>query len=243
MNELRNLLCVDPVDIIALTEINQKNRDKDIDNYVLEGYSCITETKGRGVCLFIKDGYDVVRIKEYEQVFQPSIICKIKPQGSDKSFILGVVYRSPSSTPEENNELASLMNIVFSQNMQSNVIMTGDINYPEIDWSREVCNTKDDHCAFRFLEIIQQNFVSQLVTEPTHHRGDQTPNVLDLVLVNQENLTSEVQLAEPIGKSHHSVILFDILDIKMTVSQRVSEKRQVANGDYDGMREYAQNVD
>ena len=244
MTELRNLIEISPMDIIALTEVNSKNKDReDLENFVLEGYTCITEKKGRGVSLLIREKYDVMRLADVEEMFQPSIICKITVQGSRDPFIFAVMYRSPSLTAEDNDKLNRQVNSLLSQYSQKNVIITGDFNYPDINWTKETCLTRETHCAYKFFETVQENFTLQLIKEPTHHRGEQTPNILDLLLVNKEDLIQNVELQAPIGKSHHSIIYFDISGNSDIPVNDSTTKRQLSKGDYDGMREYIKQTD
>ena len=240
LEELRNLIIEKPVDIIALSEVNLKGKDSD--DFVLEGYSCMTDHTGRGVSLFIKEGFDIVRLSDLEQHFKPSIITKIKPQGGGKMFIFCVVYRSPSASNDENEKLNFLLQELYRNN-SNNVIVTGDFNYPEVNWLQDICPTKETHCAYKFHEILQENYVQQLIKEPTHHRGDQKPNVLDLILVNQDNLVKEVELSSPIGKSHHSTIHFEITGMRANFQKQYTDKRQVSKGDYEGMRKFVNDYD
>ena len=55
------------------------------------------------------------------------------------------------------------------------------------------------------LFFIQNTFLTQHVLEPT--RGD---NVLDIVLSSQKELADNVNIHEPLGKSYHNQIHFDI---------------------------------
>ena len=86
----------------------------------------------------------------------------------------------------------------------------GDFNYPDIDWELESCNRGLSHPASLFLECTRDCFLTQLVKMPTHYRGSQAHNTLDLILTNKEETVGEVLIEAPLGKSHHAVILFNI---------------------------------
>ena len=51
------------------------------------------------------------------------------------------------------------------------LIIMGDFNFREIDWSHECCNTNETHYAHKFLSMTQQNYLTQFVTQPTHYRA------------------------------------------------------------------------
>ena len=41
---------------------------------------------------------------------------------------------------------------------------------------------------------------------PTHYRGQQKPNTLDLLLANEEGVLTNLSHMAPLGKSHHQVL-------------------------------------
>ena len=57
----------------------------------------------------------------------------------------------------------------------------------------------------QFLLLIQYNFLTQHVLEPTRRE-----NVLDLVLSSQNELVDNVKIHEPLGNGDHNQIHFDI---------------------------------
>ena len=86
----------------------------------------------------------------------------------------------------------------------------GDFNYPDIDW--DTWNSKGDSTdsvEYKFVECLQDNFLHQHITKPTRQRGSDRPNVLDLVLMNEEGMISKLEYFCPLGKSDHCVITFD----------------------------------
>ena len=52
--------------------------------------------------------------------------------------------------------------------------------------------------------------MSQVVTKPTHCREGQTPHILDLVMVNDESLVSDIEHFCPFGKSDHETLFFTL---------------------------------
>ena len=61
--------------------------------------------------------------------------------------------------------------------------LVGDFNFPDICW---ICNTTDKEQSQKFLECVSDNFLTQLVKEPT--RGSK---ILDLLFVNKECLVGK----------------------------------------------------
>ena len=94
-----------------------------------------------------------------------------------------------------------------------------------------------------FLECVHSNCLYQLVDQPTHHRGDQTPTLIDLVISNQNDLVHDIKYNAPLGKSHHSMISFQ-LDVIVDKDDVVNvEKFIFDKGDYDGMRKFISDKD
>ena len=61
----------------------------------------------------------------------------------------------------------------------------GDFNHPDISWEDHTARQAQSR---RFLQIIDDNFLMQVVEEPTR-KGAQ----LDLVLTNKEGLVEDVR--------------------------------------------------
>ena len=75
----------------------------------------------------------------------------------------------------------------------------GDFNHPEIDWQTSSTKTTENHQAYQFLEAFRDSFLFQQVTEPTHTRLLQKPNVLDLIISNEEGVVTNLHNTAPIG--------------------------------------------
>ena len=78
------------------------------------------------------------------------------------------VYRSPSSTDENNDTFIYLISEICSQHFGSNLII-GDFNY-NIDWTVHHLNTNDSSNQ-KFYETVQKNFFARHVYNPTRCRG------------------------------------------------------------------------
>ncbi|GAB0175850.1 hypothetical protein GRJ2_000050200 [Grus japonensis] len=80
----------------------------------------------------------------------------------------------------------------------------GDLNPPNDTCWRD--STSGHKQPMRFLECIDDNFLLQVIEEPTR-RGA----ILDLVLTNQEGLVGNVKLKGSLGCSDHEMVEFKIL--------------------------------
>ncbi len=72
--------------------------------------------------------------------------------------------------------------------------MVGDFNFRNIDWSLMMDNKEAEEC----LKVIQDNFLEQVVVEPTRRN-----NILDLILTNREETVMQVDAGGQLGDSGH----------------------------------------
>ena len=83
-----------------------------------------------------------------------------------------------------------------------NAVIMGDFNFPDIQW--DSLSDKDDRSSV-FLNYILENFLSQVVHEPTRSSA-----LLDLLLTNEESIVDEVKVEENLGFSDHNIIRFNM---------------------------------
>ncbi|RMC20237.1 hypothetical protein DUI87_01083 [Hirundo rustica rustica] len=84
----------------------------------------------------------------------------------------------------------------------SALVLVGDLNLPDICWE---LNTAEKRQSRKFLECVEDNFLSQLVSEPT--RGG---TMLDLLFANRDGLVGVVVVGGRLGQSDHEIIEFSI---------------------------------
>ena len=141
---------------------------------------------------------------------------------------LHVINRSPNSRKDNDDGLCAMI-----KEMRGTNVLTGDFNFPGIDWVSGVTNEK----GRGFYEAINEQFMEQYVMEPTHTSG----NVLDLVLCDKEEVVSEVKTDGRIGGSDHDLITF-----KMRVAAGKEEERMIRDfgrANFVEMRRGMANVD
>ena len=92
------------------------------------------------------------------------------------------------------------------------MLICGDFNFNEINWEiNEVCNEGQVIDASNFLDSINDCFLQQHVSEPTHNTDGDNPSKLDLIFTREEQEICNIEMHAPLGKSHHAVITFDFL--------------------------------
>ncbi|GAB0206503.1 hypothetical protein GRJ2_003115900 [Grus japonensis] len=114
--------------------------------------------------------------------------------------VVGVYYRPPDQ--EEEVDEAFYRQLEVASRSQALVLM-GDFNCPDICWKG---NRARHAQSRRFLQSTDDNFLTQVVEEPTR-RGV----LLDLVLMNKEGLVGDVKDGGSLGCSDHEMVEFRIL--------------------------------
>ena len=199
---LRGMACVEKFDIIALTETwLDMSRKVFLPEIKIDGYTLFYKDRenrrGGGVAMYVRDSLQCsVNSKIKTDNKAESLWVDIK-EGA-QSVVLGLVYRPPNASDEINSSIWQEIN---RAGRYSQVCVTGDFNYRDINWDLMVGNRE----AEEFLQVIQDNFLKQLVLEPTR-----VNNILDLILTNREEAISQVEIGGKLGNSDHSEIRFDI---------------------------------
>ncbi|GAB0206727.1 hypothetical protein GRJ2_003138300 [Grus japonensis] len=92
----------------------------------------------------------------------------------------------------------------------------GDFKHPDICWKG---NTARHAQSRRFLQSINDNFLTQVVEEPTR-RG--VLLLLDLVLTNKEGLAGDVKVEGSLGCRDHEMVEFRILRGRSRAVSRIT---------------------
>ena len=78
-----------------------------------------------------------------------------------------------------------------------------DFNFPDLCWKYNAAQKKQSRW---FLDYMEDNFLTQLVREPTR-RGA----LLDLLFTNREGLVGDVEVGSCLGQSDYKMEEFSIL--------------------------------
>ena len=122
----------------------------------------------------------------------------------NKSFNIGLVYRSPNSDFKENKKLNNQIN--FASKKLKNLVIFGDFNNPSIDLDYNSCSKNEDHPDSMFLFEFIKLKTNQLITKTTHHKPNCKPSTIDLIITKTPDIISKIEHCPPIGKSHHDTL-------------------------------------
>ena len=208
-------------DIIMITEAVPKAQVLPIGTAVLTvpGYSLFTSFDPdsgnlgrsgiRGICVFVRDGIQAAQVSLGDQARIEHLWLQIKLTGSDK-LLVGCVYRSPSGDAHQSvDELVSLLHTAHKSEA-SHLLIAGDFNLPQINWTKSFCSASESHYAHNFLAAVHDCLLFQHVTQPTRFREGVTPSTLDLVMTNEEGMLTDLQYSPGLGMSDHVVLSFKL---------------------------------
>ena len=211
--------------IIGITE-SWANNDITDAELGLEGYVMFRKDRmgrrGGGVLLYIKETIPAYEVQLQEEAdCKEAIWCKLVT--GHTTVTIGVVYRCPNITKQNNEKIHN----AISEVSKGDCIIMGDFNHGNIKWDTLQNTGVEDQ---QFLCLIQDNFLTQHVLEPTR-----ATRVLDIVLSSQKELVDNVKIKEPLGSSDHNQIHFDI-NIKSDRTKVKQCRRDFGKGNYKEIR-------
>lgn len=205
----------------------------------IEGYTFYTNSKigakSRGVIIYVRNDIKSYSCSKLDSSgFEESVWCEVKVNSLD-TVLVGGIYRSGSSSSENFDNLLTLINTAVDCKCKY-ILVAGDFNYPEIDWKEWSTLRNSESESFRLLECLRDNYLYQLVSEPTRFREGQTPNILDLIVTNNDSWLDNIVYSSHLGASDHIQICCNFTcSIAKTASS--INKRQFYKGNYVKARE------
>ena len=231
-------------DIIVITEVNSKSMEnKKLESeFSLDGYgiySCNVGSVGfRGIIIYVRKDM-VSSALDINGTFAERLFINVK-DNVGVSFVIGAIYRSPSSSAENSYELCQLIDNVF-KTISSPVVIVGDFNFPSIIWENNM--PANEASSFSptgmFIDCCNRNFLIQHVCSPTRVSGSQNPHILDLV-ITREDIVDSIEHFSPLGKSDHCILL---VECKVNYQTRNCRKLALDRGNYLELSRYLCNYD
>ena len=211
--------------IIGITE-SWANNDITDAELGLEGYVMFRKDRmgkrGGGVLLYIKENIPAYEVQLHEEAdCNEAIWCKLVT--GHTTVAIGVVYRCPNITKENNEKIHN----AISEVSKGDCIIMGDFNHGNIKWDTLQSTGVEDQ---KFLCLVQDNFLTQHVLEPTR-----ATRILDIVLSSQKELVDNVEIKEPLGSSDHNQMHFNI-NVKSDKTKVKQCRRDFRKGNYKEIR-------
>ncbi|KAK4806238.1 LOW QUALITY PROTEIN: hypothetical protein QYF61_013382 [Mycteria americana] len=194
--ELEAIVHQENYDMVAITETwwgDSHNWSAAMDGYKLFRRDR-RGRRGGGVALYIRECLDSLELDDGDDRVE-CLWVRIRGKANKADIVVGVCYRPPNQD-EETDELFYKQLGEASQSPA--LVLVGDFNLPDVCWKY---NTAEGKQSRRFLECVADNFLTQLVREPTREGAP-----LELLFTNREGLVSHVMVGGRLGQSDHEMI-------------------------------------
>ena len=234
-------------EIIGIVEsgCNKEVLDSEIS---FNGYKLFRKDKehgdGRkgGALLYIHQSLKAVQSYKFDELSMESSIWYEVELSDNENLLVGLVYRSPNSTSENNEALRKQLLHTATLNHINNMLVFGDFNFREINWKHNTVSAGLNSEPQAFMDVIQDLLLVQHVEEFTRSREGQRPSLLDCVFTNDENSIDEIVHRPAVGKSDHDCLTWTYLCRAQTIQSR-KEKLNYNKGDYNAMKSQFANTD
>ena len=129
----------------------------------MDGYKLFRRNRqgrrGGGVALYVRECFDCLELDGDERA--ECLWIRIRGKANKADIMVGVCYRPPNQD-EETDEIFYKRLGKVSRSLA--LVLMGDFNLPDVCWKY---NTVERKQSRRFLECVEENFLNQLVREPT----------------------------------------------------------------------------
>ena len=152
-----------------------------------------------GVIMYIQNSLPVSDVGTYDDDICEAVVCTIKSINTK----VAAIYRPPDTNTQSFENLLKFLHKELNSGNDdkfTEFIVMGDLNLPEINWEGNRVNTTTNKSESMFLEFMENNLLSQYITQPTRGR-----NTLDLFLTNNPNLFLQSS-AEETTLSDHNIV-------------------------------------
>jgi len=150
--------------------------------------------RGGGVALYVRDCFDCIELDDCDDKVE-RLWVKMRGKANKEDILLGVCYRRPNQDEEADEDFYKRLAEV-SQSLA--LVLMGDFYLPDICWKY---NTAERKQSRRFLECVEDNFLMQLVNEPTRAGAS-----LYLLFANRAGLVGDVVVRVCLGHSNHEIL-------------------------------------
>lgn len=200
----------------------------------LDGYNMYRVDRdhrhGGGVVLYIRDNFQSWLDTSLNSIgFTDTVWCTVKTASC--KLLVGLCYRSPSSTAENDLRLLELLDLATQASIDGHMLLMGDFNLPDICYRDLKVDAGKNTMAYKFFKKSQDLFLIQNILEATWQRERFEPSVLDYVFSDEELLVDSLDYGVPLGKSDHVCLTWKYM-IEASESETDQVKLNYWRGNY-----------
>ena len=193
--------------VLALTEFGASSAVMDSE-LGMNGYSLYRGNHsdgkgglGKGAALYISNSLNHSACPLFDEVLFDCSAWSIIKLARNKSLLVGVIYRSPNSTDQNNHTLLEIMKKASRSN-HTHLMICGDFNLPLIEWNNLCSIDLENSFTTAFVEAMEEWNLYQHAENSTRFRNSQH-SCLDLIFTNEKDMIETVSELPPLGKSDH----------------------------------------
>ena len=227
-------------DLVVFVETNPKHiiNEYKLSEFYVPNYKLLTQNfmlkNNRGIFCYLDCNFSYSMIK-LNSNFKEHICFHLNDSNNNIILSVLIVYRSPLS--DRGNDIKLFKLIKEFAILKSKIVILGDFNYPNIDWINRITTKNSKSLEQKFLNVLNDNFLEQLICWPTRFRGDQQSSILDLLIVKDGNAIKELVADSPIGKSDHCIITF-LIRVMFTIKNEKTVKLNFDKANYASINSY-----
>ena len=180
---------------------------------------------GGGVLLYSHENYPISEVEKYDDSLCQCLFAKF----DSLKMAIFVVYRPPNTERESFQGCLAFVRDCIEGRLDDSfqVCLTGDLNFPHIDWKCERVLSGHDaesrNSADALLQLLESNLMVQMIDCPTRER-----NILDIFCTNNPSFVLSKEVLEVSFSDHHLVSL--IVGLRQTGQVRAGISKRIADG-------------
>jgi len=180
------------------------------------------DAKGGGVLLYVRTTLKAVALET--KVKGEHVCCRLGGT-TNSELVVCVCYRSGNTILFQDNN--KIVRDLLKELQNRNMLLMGDFNYPDIDWSS---GQSGSLCSQQFVSGIEDGFLTQHVHGPT--RGNAC---LDLVITKDPDIVEDITVLDTFHNSDHNIILWNTI-FEAGAAQADRQTFDYNKADYDAVR-------
>ena len=220
---------------------------------VLQGYNTFNHDRtdrGGGVAIFSKSDLNASEATGFTTTISEQVWVQLTL--ANEKLLLGCIYRPPNASHQITNDIIKnikLASRLIKKKNYDGLILTGDFNLPNIQWSNSMAftaNTPDEQTN-KFLDLLSSEALTQNFHFPTFIKacGDPT-NTLDYIISESQNRIKKISSSPPLGMALQGHLIIDWKLALNSIHQNEkfhSIKLNYKKGDYTNLSKFISSHD
>ena len=220
---------------------------------VLHGYNTTNHDrtgKGGGVAIFSKSDLNVTVATVFTTIISEQVWVQLTL--ANEKLLIGCIYRPPNATHQITNDIIKNIKLackLIKKKTYDGLILTGDFNLPNIQWSDSMpytTNTTDEHSK-KFIGLLTCEALIQNIHFPTFTKASGEPtNTLDYIISESQNRILSLSTLPPLGSALQGHLIIEWthkLNLPHQYAKSYNTRLNFKKGDYSKLSKIISNHD